>query len=122
MVDAERQYRNMVGADTLFSAALTIKETMDKDGRLGNCDLTQHMPNTARPVFGQPPALRDAANFHNRIHTVENDGKQLSLIARFMTNCKNLTSYTLYSVTADILPELEKDRRAIFRAVFKEDA
>jgi hypothetical protein len=112
----------MVSTDTFLGDALRIKETMDKDGMLGNCDLTKYMPNTARPVFGQPPTLRDAADFHNRIRTVENDGQQLSLIASFMTNSKNLTSYTLYSVTADILPELEKDRHAMFRTVFKENA
>ena len=64
-----------------------------------------------------PPISTDA--YAVRRQTQE---PHLSLIARFMTNGKNLTSYTLYSVTADILPELEKDRRAIFRAVFKEDA
>ena len=95
---------------------------MDKDGMLGNCDLTQHMPNTARPVFGQSPALRNVADFHSRIRTVENDSKHVALITQFATNGKNLTSYTLYSVSADILPELETDRRAMFRTVFKQDA
>ena len=79
------------------------------------------MPNTARPVFDLLPPPRDATDFHRRINTVSCDADNVSLVTQFLTNGKNLSSYTLYSVTADILPELETDRSKMFREVFQED-
>ena len=77
---------------------------------------------TPKPVFGAVPHPCDATDFHRRIRNVSTNAEHVTLVTQFLTNGKNLTTYTLYSVTADILPELEKDRRKIFLEVFKEKA
>jgi hypothetical protein len=79
------------------------------------------MPGTPRPVtltvFGDVPPMRDAEDFYSHIANVQSDGEHLALVTQFfkLTNGANLSKYVLYSVTADILPNLVEDRRIMFR-------
>ena len=109
------------GNDTLNTAIEIVdpESAESADGTLTEPTLFLPIPNTPTPDFGVTRPDHDIVQFYQDISQSTNQAEHLQIVNCYTTNCQCSSSYSVWEMSAGLLPRSVPDRAAFFLDLFK---